>query len=1139
VALPITLNKKFLIPVKTFNFAENKNTLKSIIHLFINQNKQSMKQTNQWMRAAGRFALLITAAIFITSLATAQVTTSGMNGKVTGSNGESLPGATIIAVHTPSGSQYGTTTDINGLYRIVNMRIGGPYTVTVTYVGYQPTVADDIYLNLGQTYGYNIKLSESASQITGVEIVSSRNELIDGNRTGASTNISTDQITAMPTISRSINDYTRLTPQTGSGNSFAGRDGRYNNITIDGANFNNNFGLSSKNLPGGDAQPISLDAIEEISVNIAPYDIRQSNFTGANINAVTRSGNNTYTGSAYVFYRDKAFNGVNVDDVELTLDKTQTTTYGARFGGPIIKDKLFFFANAEWENSSFPGIPWRASDPENGVNPDANNYISRTTVGDMETMRNYLMETYGYDPGSYSNFGNFESKNYKLLGRLDYNLHKNHKLTVRYNYVESNNDQQVNATSAPRPRSNQGRIGATSMSFDKANYGFQNTVGSITGEVNSIFGKQVSNKFLVTYTKIVDTRTSDSDIFPFVDIYKDGDPYMSFGYELFTFDNEVKNNNFSITDNVSYFIGKHTLTAGVSFEHMYFGNSYKRYGTSYYRYASMNDFMTNGTPTAYGITYPYEGAGDGYAELNFGWGSVYLQDEFQIADNFKLTGGIRLEMPFYNADDLLPNPSITELTFKDLDGNDIKLDAGTWPDATPVVSPRLGFNWDVMNDRKIQVRGGTGLFTGRLPFVWFTNQPTNSGTLQNTEEVTNPDQLVNLPFNPDPFAHVNQFPSKPGNTPPGNLAVVDKDFVMPQIWRSNLAADFKLPFYDLVFTLEYLYSKDVNAIIQYNANQRMPSGTFAGADNRNFFDTAYINKGIQSAMVLTNASEGYSHSFTAMINKPMTQGLFGMFAYTYNLTKDLTANPGSAANSAWQSNPSINDQNNLELSYSQFAVPHRLVGALSYNFGNNFILDGALRHTTISLFYSGSNQGRLTYVYSNDMNGDQNSADIMYIPANDDEIIFKDITSGGDVIFTAAQQREAFWNYVNQDDYLKEHKGEYAERYGVLMPWYHRFDFRLLQDLVSHDYRGHKHTLQFSLDILNIGNLLNSSWGVLKTQTLGRYDITLLRYTGKNAEGVPTYQLNRVNNELPTQTYNNVLSTASTWGAQVGLRYSF
>jgi len=1077
--------------------------------------------------------------LVVSQLVYSQVTTAGINGRIVGANKESLPGATIVAVHVASGSQYGTTADLDGYFRIIDMRVGGPYTVTVSYVGFKTYTRENIYLNLGQTYGIDVTLSEESAEIAGVEVVGVRNDLFDGNRTGAVTNVTNQQISALPTISRSINDYTRLSPFTGVGNSFAGRDGRYNNITIDGANFNNNFGLSSKNLPGGDAQPISLDAIEEISVNIAPFDIRQSNFTGANINAVTRGGDNTFKGSAYTFFRNKSLTGKYVGDDTLTLSKNTTNVYGARVGRPIIKDKLFFFVNAETEKSIYPGILWNPSDPENGVEADPDNYISRTTVADMGTMRQHLIDTYGYDPGNYENFGDFESKNNKFLAKIDWNIHKNHKLTVRYNYVKSTNDQEVNATSAPLPRSSYGRIGAYSMAFEKANYNFLNTVSSLTAELNSVLGNNVSNKFLVTYTKIRDTRDSDSEEFPFVDIYEDGNPYMSFGYELFTYENDVKNNIFSITDNVSYFLGKHTLTAGFSFEHMYFGNSYKRYGTSYYRYASMDDFMNGAAPTAFGLTYPYENAGDGYAELNFGWGSLYAQDEYQATDNLKLTGGLRFEMPFY-FDDLLPNASISELTFKDKDGADMKLDVSQWPDSKIMLSPRIGFNWDAMGDKTLQVRGGTGLFTGRLPFVWFTNQPTNSGTLQNTIEITDSATLSTLIFNKDPLYHLSKFPTAPGSTPPGNIAVVSPDFKMPQVWRTNLAADYKLPVSDLVFTFEFMYTKDMNPIIQYNANQVTPTDKFAGPDDRYKFPSGTanrrINPGIATAMVLDNGDEGYGYSLTFQLSKPFTKGFFGMLAYTYTLSKDLSANPGSAANSAWQSNPSINHQNDPELSYSQFAVPHRIIGAVSYylEYAQHF-------GTTFSLYYSGSNQGRLTYIYSNDMNGDGNTADIMYIPKDASEIQFVDIkNSAGEVLFSADQQNTAFWAYVDQDDYLKEHKGEYAERYGTLMPWYHRLDLRILQDVFTTVGKNdRKHSLQISLDMLNFANLLNRDWGILKRQVMGTYDITLLKYEGVDDNGTPKYSMNRSGSKLPTETYTNVLSTSSTWGAQIGLRYTF
>lgn len=1067
----------------------------------------------------------------------AQVTTSGMNGKVTANN-ESLPGATVMAVHVPSGTQYGTITDPNGYYHISNMRIGGPYTLKVTYVGFKTAEISDITLSLGQTSGVNVNLTQESSQISGVVVVAVKNSLMDGNRTGAATNLGTQHIQNMPTISRSINDFTRMSPQS-NGNSFAGRDGRYNNITIDGANFNNNFGLSSKSLPGGDAQPISLDAIEEISVNIAPYDIRQSNFTGANVNAVTRSGDNQWKGSVYGYYRDKSFNGKKVEDQTLTLTDQTTSSYGFRLGGPIIKNKLFFFANAEKEKSSYPGISWKPS--TDGVG-DAASSISRTSEADLETMRQFLQSTYGYDPGSYKDFGNFASENYKILARIDWNINKKHRFTLRYNYVESTNDQQVNATSAPGTRSTFGRIGEKSMSFSNANYGFLNTVGSVTAELNSIMGKS-SNKLLFTYTKIRDTRNSNSALFPFVDIYKDGDPYMSFGYELFSKDNDVKNNVLTFTDNYSFYLGKHTLTVGAAFDKLYFGNSYKRYGTSYYRFASMEDFMTNAAPTTFGITYPY--SGDGYAELNFGYGSIYAQDEYQLADNLKVTAGVRYELPFY-LDDPIANPAIEALTFKDLDGNDLSIDVGSWPKAKGSVSPRISFNWDVKGDKSLQVRGGTGVFTGRLPFVWFTNQPTNSGVLQNTVEITKNYQLSALPFRPDPFYYVNGstridslFSATPSSKAPGSIAVVDKEFKMPQVWRTNIAADFELPWYDMIFTLEAIYSKDVTAVVQYNANVKATDTTFLGADNRPRYLSNKINSSISSAMVLTNAKgEGYTYSITAQLSKPFSKGFFGFLAYTYTGAKDLTANPGSAAQSAWSSNPSVLNQNTPGLSYSQFAVPSRVVASLSYH-------KEYLKHlgTTVSVYFQGSSQGRLDYIYSNDMNGDGNAADLMYIPKDESEIVFADITkkdAQGNtvVVFSAADQATAFWKYVDQDDYLSEHKGEYAERYGVVMPWLNRWDVKILQDIYT-QYGKTKHTLQISLDLLNVGNLINSDWGVSKRQSLGTYDITLLKYSKTGSDGIPVYQMNYSGSALPTSTYVPVVSTTSTWGAQLGIRYTF
>lgn len=1080
----------------------------------------------------------------------AQVTTSGMKGRVVDENRQPLPGTTVIAVHEPSGTQYGTITNNDGYYQINGMRTGGPYKVDVSFVGYATASYKDLQLSLGDEYPLNVVLSESNVALGDVVVQAARTV----ERTGTNTSISSRQIQTMPTISRSINDFTRVSPYAGSGNSFAGRDGRYNNITIDGAAFNNNFGLSSNNLPGGDAQPISLDAIEEISVNVSPFDIRQSNFTGASINAVTKSGDNQFKATAYTFLRPKSFTGEKVGDkiVPDAKEKSQHT-YGLSLGGPIIKNKLFFFVNGELEKQKYPGIEWRASTTD-GSDASADDKISRTTTADLETMRKHLIDTYGYDPGSYSNFGNFESENYKIMARVDWNINPNHKFTVRYNDVKSTNDQSVNNNSAPNPRGDS-RIGLQSMAFSNSNYNFTNYVRSITGELNSKFSNNVSNKLLASYTHIQDTRGSNSDPFPFVDIYKDGKQYMSFGYELFTYNNDVVNNTFNITNNVSVNLGKHTMTAGVSFDRMYFKNSYLRYALSYYRYASMEAFMNNEAPTALGLTYGYNGNEAPGAELTFGMGALYVQDEFKVNENFKVTGGLRLERPFY-FDDLKGNNAIKELSFRD----GMQLDVSQWPDAKFMLLPRVGFNWDINGDRSMVLRGGTGLFSGLLPFVWYTNQPTNSGVIQNTVEITNTATLANIRFEENwrdqVAANPSLFPSTPVEKAPGTINVVSPDFKLPRVWRSTLGFDYELP-YDMTFTVEGMYSKDIYAIVQQNVNEKVLNSTdapvFSGSDDRNHWftnlpnDDTYviyknmkkdnrINSGISNAMVLDNTRKGYQYSLMAQLTKKFSYGISGMVAYTYSMAKDMTSNPGSSANSAWSSNVAVNSLNDPGMSFSGFNVPHRLVGAVTYRaeYFNHLA-------TSFSLFYSGSHQGRMSYVYGNDMNGDGNSSDLMYIPKTKDELIFTDIVSNGNVVATAAQQSEAFWNYVQNDDYLSENKGKYAERFGKLEPWRNRFDMKISQEVFSNLGASRKGVLTVSLDILNVGNLLNKDWGSYQYFGLSSYDnIKLLKVAGYQ-NGQPVYQLNASNIDYFKENARFVdnVSTSSTWGMMLGIKLSF
>ncbi|MDR1258411.1 MAG: carboxypeptidase regulatory-like domain-containing protein [Tannerellaceae bacterium] len=1067
-------------------------------------------------------------------IANAQITTSSLSGKVA-SNAETVIGATVLAIHEPSGTQYGTITNVDGRFNIQGMRVGGPYRVNISFLGYQTAAFTDIVLQLGEVYLLDAELKESAESLDEVVVTALRSVT----RTGVSTNISERQLTTLPTINRSITDFTKLSPFAGASNSFAGRDGRYNNITVDGASLNNSFGLSSNNLPGGDAQPVSLDAIEEITVNVSPFDVKYSNFTGASVNAVTKSGDNSLKGSAYTYLRPKSFTGNMVGDVEVLDARTRSSNlYGLTLSGPIVKDKLFFFINGELSSETQPGIPWRTSQ-DGQANLEQN--ISRTTAADMKTMRDFLISNYNYDPGSYSDFDNFHSDNWKLMARLDWNINRNHKLTVRLNAVDSNNDIQVNANSAPQPRSSN-RYSVDAMSFGNSNYRMRNIVTSATGELNSTLSSSVSNKLLATYTHIKDTRDELGSPFPFVDIYKDGKQYMNFGTELFTPHNNVQNDVLSFVDNVNVTLNNHYLTAGASFERQYFINQYLRYAYGYYRYESMDDFMTNAMPMTFGLTYGYDGKDAPGSELTFGMGGVYAQDEWSVSDAFRLTYGLRLDIPFY-MNELSGNSAISELTF----AGGRKIDVSQWPSARILFSPRVGFRWDVKNDRSLVITGGTGIFTGLLPFVWFTNQPTNSGVIQNAL-----DPLTTLPedfsFYPDykdlMKKYPNIFPSQAAATVPGSICFVDPDFKMPQVWRSSLGADIQLPL-NFMLSLNALYTRDVYNVVQHNVNEKAPTERFSGNDNRFYylplgrgFDNR-INTGVSNAMMLTNGKEkGYQYSLNAVLTKKFEYGFFGMLSYTYSGARDLTSNPGSAANSAWSSNTAVNSLNDPGLSYSSFATPHRIVANLSYEIEY-------LNHmkTTFGLFYSGYNTGRISYTTSVDMNGDGNVADLLYIPASKDELVFADIVEEDtkQVLYSKEAQATDFWNYVEGNEYLSSHKGKYAERFGDLKPWLNRFDFKVTQSFFAR-LGSRRYDVQVSLDILNVGNMLNSSWGIYKQNALANYDnVRPLRYVGITEDKRPVYQVAASNTEdfRKRSEWVGDASTSSTWGMLLGFKVLF
>jgi len=1090
-----------------------------------------------------RFALTAL-SLFIAFAAVAQVTTSSMSGRITETDGTPVIGAAVVAVHTPSGTKYYSITDITGNYRIQNMRVGGPYTIEIAYLGYGTIKAENLFLRLGENFVYDARLVEEALTLSEIVVSAGiKNPILNADRTGASLNVSSRELASLPTISRSIMDFTRMTPQA-NGSSFAGRDGRYNTVTIDGAAFNNNFGLSSNVMPGGTSQPISLDAIEQVSVNLAPYDVRQSRFTGAAINAVTKSGDNTWRATAYTYQRPKSFTGDKVGDqtVKGARDK-DSQTYGFTFGGPIVKDKLFIFASFESEKENSPSSGWEPS--TNGV-AIRDERISRTTVADLERMKQHLLSTYGYDPGDYKDFGAFPYTNYKVLARLDWNIAQNHKFALRYNRLRNTSTTLTNATSGPPnvPRNNNSRISEYSISFSNSFYGSENTIDAFAAELNSTFGNRIANKLLVSYTATTDPkRTSNSEIFPFVDIYEDGNPYMSFGYELFSYRNQVENNTFSIVNNLTLNLDKHTLTAGISYDNIYVNNSYIREGTSYYRYNSMDDFINNVKPAGFGITYGYGGTDPRGVEMSFGLGSLYLQDEWMVNNNFKLTYGLRAEFPMYH-NELMGNPAVSALTFKD----GYKLDLASWPTSKIQINPRIGFNWDVKGDRSVQVRGGTGLFAGVLPFVWFTNQPSSSGTIQSPElGIVEANLPADFRFNKDFRAQVAKypalFPQAVSTTLASGaaLAEVSKDFKMPRVWRTNLAGDFELPG-NMALTLEALFTKDLNSIVQQNVNLASPSRVFSGPDKRAHYWNPATNKAegnkvvssTSTVMVLKNADAGYQALLTAQLTKNFSYGFSGMLAYTYNISKDLSANPGSAAPSAWQSNLDVYDLNNPQLSYSSFAVPHRVVGSLSYKVEY-------LRHlaTTFSIYYNGAAMGRSTFAYSNDMTGDGYASDILYIPNRASDLTFVDVPGK----MTVAEQVAKFQEFLDNDPYLSKRKGEYAERFGTVNPWRNSWDVKVLQDIFAKFGSGRKYTLQLSLDIVNAANLLNKDWGAFTRSGLAnQYDVIMpLTYKGVNHLGEPTFTLNATDIANFDAKNKQIKATtiSSTWGMLFGIRLIF
>lgn len=1096
-----------------------------------------------------RILTLLVLALLTGQYLHAQVTTSSITGFVKSDSGAPLEGATVTAVHQPSGTKYLTITKKNGNFTIPNTRVGGPYSITVEYVGFSPQTIDNVTLNLGEPFVADFTLSTKAAALNEVVVTTTGNRSTRA-KTGTSTILNSRQLSTLPTISRSITDFTRLTPQA-NGNSFAGRDGRFNNLQIDGANLNNNFGLSSDPLPGGGASPISIEAFDEISVNIAPYDVRQSGFTGAGLNVITKSGTNTFHGSAYGYYRDQSFNGKHAGDVTLTPTPQKNKVFGASLGGPIIKNKVFFFLNAEFENQSTPNpntfVPTGST---------ASGTVSAAPKDSLDKFRDFLKSKYGYEAGAYDNRPNFETKNRKLLGKINWNISNKHKLVVKYSDFKGSDQSPLNGSSVPnsgaggfsirgitgtpQTRLPNNRNSAQSIGFSNSDYATDHIVQSGTIELNSNFNSKWSNQLLLAYTHINDVRNSPGGIFPTIEIFDadgnipgvtKGRNYMSAGTDPFTRNNEVINNIATLTDNVTYFAGRHTLTGGLTYEYQKVGNAFMGGSESYYIYNNLNDFITDAPPAFFSYTYSLvPGQPKVFsADLKLGQLGAYVQDEFNINTNFKLTYGLRGDVPTY-LEQPIENPAISALQFPDKDGNMMHFSTGKWPKAKLLLSPRVGFRWRVPDMKGLVLRGGTGVFTGKIPFVFLTNMPSGSGVYQNGSVLNTPAQLAGVTFNPNPDAYISKFPSTITATAPGSFTLIDPNFKFPQVFRTNFGVDKQLGD-GFTATLDVLYTKDLNAVKMRNANLIAPSANLVGEDNRPYYPTTApkVNPGVGTVIILENTKKGYSFATTAQLSKSFSNGFYGSIAYTYTLATEVSPNPGSQATSAWQSIINRGTPNDEELYNSAYSVPHRIVGDISYRleYANHFA-------TTISLFYEGANQSRYSYIIGGDINNDGNNAsDLMYIYAKGSDVPFVATST-----YTVAQQQAAYDQLLANTPYLKKHAGQYAERNSALTPWYNRVDARLLQDFYIKTGNT-KHTLQFSVDVINLPNLINKNWGIKDFYIINN------PLTRKSAAGAasPTYTLAEVTQDgvkqLITEPFQKSTSFSTTWGMQLGLRYIF
>jgi hypothetical protein len=1078
------------------------------------------------------FALLVVCALFWpASGANAQgVTTGSINGFVKDAQGLAVPGSTVLAVHEPSGTTYEAVTRADGRFSIPGMRVGGPYTVTASLEGFQPSVESNVTVNLGVASDLTLTLKTVAVSET-VTVVAESDAVFSSARTGAATAISRENIATLPTTDNRLTSYTRLTPQA-AGSYIGGVDNRLNNITIDGSYFNNSFGLAGS--PGDRTQvaPISPDAIEAVQINIAPYDVRQGNFVGAGINAVTRSGSNGFRGSAFYQWKNDSLVGTEAKGLAYNPGTFKFHNTGGWFSGPIVKNKLFFFFNIEDEANTQPGTTYRAN---SGGEPVQGN-TTRVLASDLDALSAYMKSNFGYDTGPYQGY-QFETPARRYLFRGDYNLNSTNKVSVRYNQLDSNTDVLMSNSSSlgwGTRRSN-----TTGLNFAASNYQIKENIRSIIGEWNGAFGGNKANTLIVGYTKQDESRdVRYPTLFPMIDILQGGSVYTSLGYEPFTPNNELRYNTFQLQDNFTMYMNKHSLTFGGSFEKYRSENVFFPGKQSAYVYNSLadfytdaNDYLANRNRTVSPITLlrfqvrwnNIPGNEKPLQPLEVMYTGAYAQDLWQVKSNFSLTYGLRFDVPVFG-DTGYQNAVADAMTFMDESGKPVQYSTAKLPDAKLLWSPRVGFNWDVFGNRNTQIRGGTGIFTGKPAYVWISNQIGNTGVLTGFERL---DNTTARPFSPDTEKY------KPANVTGApassfELALTDPNFKFPQVWRTSVGLDQRLPG-GWVGTIEYLYSQDVNGVYYINANLASPNSAWVGADSRpRWVGSNRINSTVDNAVVMKNQNVGTNWNISGSLERTYRAGLYVKGGYRYGRAWN-TVDPGSIAFGSWNNNQHSGNPNNPGVAYSSSSPGHRVFAAGTYTFEWLKALG-----TTVSVFFEGYTGQQASYTFSGDANGDGGTSnDLIYIPRDQSEMNFQAYTSGGRT-FTPAEQAAAWDTYISQDAYLSKHRGQYAVRGAVFLPMVFRTDLSVSQEVFK-NIAGRRNSLQFRVDIANFGNLLNSDWGV------GQRLVNAQPLTNPSADasGRMQYRLRAISNELMTTSLQSTAGFSDVYSVMFSIRYQF